>query len=101
MDYQFIGSESIGGQQNSITIDFPKPININLTDSCLQNIIETYYSWMETPPYQLDEFKNNRKKMLRGSINEIKKSNTGSINDDLNLLPDVESESDGESLADI
>lgn len=56
---------------------------------------------METPPYQLDEFKNNRKKMLRGSINEIKKSNTGSINDDLNLLPDVESESDGESLADI
>lgn len=28
-----------------------------MTDQCFENIIETYYSWMESPAYQYDDFK--------------------------------------------
>lgn len=73
-----------------------------MTDQCFENLIETYYSWMETPPYQGDGNHKNRPKVrerekLIGSVNEnddaaglihvtvdssLKKSQTGSINDD-------------------
>lgn len=41
--------------QSTLLVNFPSPVNINLTESCLTNLIETYYSWMETPPYQIDD----------------------------------------------
>jgi|LauGreDrversion4_2_1035121.scaffolds.fasta_scaffold33612_4 hypothetical protein len=40
-----------------MVVDIPKPVNINLTESCLQNMIETYYSWMETPPFAVDDYR--------------------------------------------
>jgi hypothetical protein len=73
-----------------------------MTDQCFENLIETYYSWMETPPYQGEHNHRNRPKVrepakLYGSVNEnddaagliqvtvessLKKSQNGSINDD-------------------
>ena len=73
-----------------------------MTDQCFENLIETYYSWMETPPYQGDHKGRNRPKVsdrpkLYGSVNEnedaagliqitvdssLKKSQVGSINDE-------------------
>lgn len=80
-------------------LDLPTPININLTESCLQNMIETYYSWMETPPFAVDEYL--RKSEVKSLIFKdpspmptslIKSNNTGSINDVKEPMIEDESE---------
>jgi len=85
--------------QSTMFLDLPTPININLTESCLQNMIETYYSWMETPPFAVDEYR--RKSEVRNltfkdpspkPTSLIKSNNTGSINDD--KYPMIEDESE-------
>lgn len=62
-------------------------------------MIETYYSWMETPPFAVDEYQ--RKSEVRAiTIKDpspkptslIKSNNTGSINDDKYAI--IEDDSD-------
>ncbi len=40
--------------QKFVKVEFNKPIIINITESCLQNLIESYNSWMATPPFEMD-----------------------------------------------
>ena len=59
--------------------DFPRPININLTETCLQSLIETYNSWLETAPYQYDDYKQQHK-----SVSDmVRDNNSSSINSEV------------------
>jgi hypothetical protein len=37
--------------EQSTVINFNAPIYLNVTESCLHNIIHTYQSWMASPDY--------------------------------------------------
>jgi hypothetical protein len=71
--YEYVESESaLHSKQVFTNINFPTPIWINLTDQCFENLIETYYSWMDTPAYQYDDFRNRSQKRSKKQINPAK-----------------------------
>lgn len=95
-------------QQSTLVVNVAKPININLTESCLTNLIETYYSWMETPPYQFDEYqvlkeqaKIAKLKSTGGGAGSDKNNNTGSINDEPKIKEEDEDDESDMSEKDV
>eukprot|EP00347_Sterkiella_histriomuscorum_P018285 403346093 len=85
--------QNVAGQQHLMKVEFPKPININFTESCLESLISTYNSWMETPPYQYEDLQMRQRLLsskISNNVEENKEnnssSNTGSINQEFENL---------------